>query len=39
VNSILETIGNTPLVRLHRCVPPNGADLWIKLEYRNPAAR
>jgi cysteine synthase A len=36
VESILETIGNTPLVRLHRCAPPNGAELWLKLEYRNP---
>ncbi len=36
MESILEAIGNTPLVRLHRCVPPNGAELWLKLEYRNP---
>jgi cysteine synthase A len=36
VQSILETIGNTPLVRLSRCAPPNGAELWLKLEYRNP---
>jgi cysteine synthase len=34
--SILESIGNTPLVRLKRCAPANGAELWIKLEYRNP---
>jgi len=34
--TILEAIGNTPLVRLERCVPSNGAELWIKLEYRNP---
>jgi cysteine synthase A len=34
--SILDTIGNTPLVRLTRCAPENGAELWIKLEYRNP---
>lgn len=34
--SILETIGNTPLVRLRRCAPANGAELWLKLEYRNP---
>ncbi len=27
---------NTPLVRLHRCAPPNGAELWLKLENRNP---
>jgi cysteine synthase A len=34
--SILDTIGNTPLVRLTRCAPVNGAELWLKLEYRNP---
>jgi threonine synthase len=28
--------GNTPLVRLRRCAPANGAELWLKLEYRNP---
>jgi cysteine synthase A len=37
MESILEAIGNTPLVRLHRCAPPNGAELWLKLEYRNPS--
>jgi cysteine synthase len=36
MDSILEAIGNTPLVRAHRCAPPNGAELWLKLEYRNP---
>jgi cysteine synthase len=36
VESILEAIGNTPLVRLGRCAPANGAELWLKLEYRNP---
>jgi cysteine synthase len=36
VDSILDAIGNTPLVRLRRCAPPNGAELWLKLEYRNP---
>jgi cysteine synthase A len=36
VQSILEAIGNTPLVRVHRCAPANGAELWLKLEYRNP---
>jgi cysteine synthase len=37
VESILDAIGNTPLVRLHRCAPANGAELWLKLEYRNPS--
>jgi cysteine synthase len=36
VESIPEAIGNTPLVRLHRCAPTNGAEVWLKLEYRNP---
>jgi cysteine synthase A len=36
MESILEAIGDTPVVRLRRCVPANGADLWLKLEYRNP---
>ena len=34
--SILDAIGQTPLVRLSRCAPANGAELWVKLEYRNP---
>jgi cysteine synthase len=36
MESILEAIGNTPLVRVRRCAPSNGAELWVKLEYRNP---
>ena len=36
MEGILEAIGNTPIVRLRHCVPPNGADLRLKLEYRNP---
>ena len=36
MGSILDAIGNTPMVRLRRCTPPNGAELWLKLEYRNP---
>jgi len=37
VSSILDAIGNTPLVRLTRCAPDNGAEVWVKLEYRNPS--
>jgi cysteine synthase A len=33
---VLSAIGNTPLVRLQRCVPGTGAELWLKLEYTNP---
>lgn len=36
MDSILQAIGNTRLVRLRRCAPPNGAELWLKLEYENP---
>jgi cysteine synthase A len=36
MESILEAIGNTPLVRVRCCAPPNGAELWLKLEYHNP---
>lgn len=36
MESVLAAIGNTPLVRLGRCAPPNGAELWLKLEYYNP---
>jgi len=36
VHSILAAIGNTPLVRLDACAPPNGAELWVKLENLNP---
>ncbi len=35
-SAILDAIGNTPLVRLRRCTPENGAELWLKLEYTNP---
>ena len=37
VDSILDVIGNTPLVKLHRVVPKNGADIYTKLEYLNPS--
>jgi cysteine synthase len=33
---ILDTIGGTPLVRLRRLAPENGAELLVKLEYVNP---
>src|SRR2546430_14526674 len=36
MQSILDSIGNTPLLRLHRCAPANGAELWLKLENLNP---
>jgi cysteine synthase len=36
-NNILETIGNTPHVRLNR-IFTNGYEVWIKLERANPMA-
>lgn len=35
-DSVLQTIGNTPCVRLRRIVPPGSADVLVKLEYFNP---
>src|ERR671935_1761269 len=35
-DAILDTIGGTPLVRLQRLAPEGGADILVKLEYRNP---
>lgn len=34
--SMLQAIGNTPIVRLNKVVPPNCASVWVKLEYYNP---
>jgi len=36
--SILQAIGHTPIVRLHRVVAPQSADVVIKLESLNPTA-
>ena len=33
---ILDAIGNTPLVRLRKVVPPGCAEIWVKLEWENP---
>jgi len=37
-NSILEAIGNTPVVRLRKIVEPGMADVVVKLEYYNPTS-
>lgn len=37
MNTLEQTIGNTPLIRLQRMVPDNGAEVWVKLEGNNPA--
>jgi cysteine synthase A len=36
VSSILKAIGHTPVVRLNKVVPPDSADVFVKLEYFNP---
>lgn len=36
MNSTLDVIGNTPVVRLRRVVPDNAATILVKLEYMNP---
>jgi cysteine synthase A len=33
---ILDAIGNTSMVRLHKVVPANCADIFVKLEWENP---
>ncbi len=33
---ILQAIGNTSMVRLGKVVPPNCADIFVKLEWENP---
>ena len=37
VNNIAELIGDTPLVKLNRLAPQNGASVYLKLEYFNPS--
>ena len=36
VDSVLRTIGRTPLVHLQRLVTRGSADVFVKLEYFNP---
>jgi cysteine synthase A len=36
VDSVLQTIGRTPIVRLRRLTGPDMADVYVKLEYFNP---
>jgi cysteine synthase A len=36
VDSVLATIGRTPIVRLRRVVPAASADVFVKLEYFSP---
>jgi cysteine synthase A len=36
-DSVLDVIGNTPMIRLHRVVPEGSAEILAKLESLNPA--
>jgi cysteine synthase A len=36
VDSVLELIGATPMVRLQKIVPEGAAEIWVKLEAFNP---
>ena len=36
VDSVLKAIGRTPVLQLRRVVPPNSADVFVKLEYFSP---
>ena len=36
-HTVLDLVGNTPMVRLNRVAPANGAQIWAKLEFFNPA--
>lgn len=37
LKSILEDIGNTPMVKLSRVVEPGSAEIFVKAEYLNPS--
>lgn len=37
VNSITDLIGHTPIVKLNNVVPEGAADVYVKLEFFNPA--
>src|SRR5690625_1148531 len=38
VDNIVKLIGETPIVKLNRTVDENSADIYVKLEYANPAS-
>jgi cysteine synthase A len=37
MSSVLDAIGNTPVVRLRGLAPANGVEVWVKLEHLNPS--
>ena len=36
LKSALDLIGNTPIIKLHKIVPENVAEVWLKYEAVNP---
>ena len=36
IGSVLQSIGNTPIFRLHKTSPKNSAEVWVKWEGSNP---
>lgn len=36
VDSVLDAIGRTPILKLHKVTSPGAADVYVKLEYFNP---
>lgn len=37
VETVIDVVGHTPLVRLEHLGPDNGSQIWVKLEGNNPA--
>ncbi|WP_285769334.1 cysteine synthase A [Peribacillus sp. SI8-4] len=37
-NSVIDLIGQTPIVKLNKLQPENSADIYLKLEYFNPGS-
>lgn len=37
VNNVAELIGDTPLLKLNKLAEPDGADVYLKLEFMNPS--
>ena len=35
-SSVLDLIGQTPIIRLRHVVPSNSAEIWVKFEAKNP---
>ena len=36
LNSIVESVGNTPMIRINRLLPPEAATVFAKCEFFNP---